>query len=42
MAAFHKYYPRAMERGFRVQDADFESDAGQDSNSQEGQSLEQQ
>jgi len=33
MAAFRKFYPKAMESGFRLQDADFERDAGQATNS---------
>ena len=33
MAVFRKFYPKAMESGFRLQGADFERDAGQATNS---------
>ena len=42
MAAFRKFYPRAMRQGFQVQDANFEIEAGQASKSNEEEKLTEQ
>ena len=42
MGAFRKFYPKAMQQGFKVQDANFEIEAGQASKSNEEEGLEQQ